>query len=134
MASVRGGHSPGCFWDVLGGRRRSRTMARRRFSAPRTFRDYGGDRVRLPCSAWTQCSDDPPGSLIQEHTMRHITAFLKFWDDFIVCDDWTIAASISVAIAATFWLVQLKIEAWWLLPAAAILTLGVSLWRAARTK
>ncbi len=66
--------------------------------------------------------------------MRHITAFLKFWYDFIVGDDWTIAASIAVAIAATFWLVQLKIEAWWLLPAAAILTLGVSLWRAARTK
>ena len=66
--------------------------------------------------------------------MRYITAFLKFWYDFIVGDDWTIAASIAVAIAATFWLVQLKVEAWWLLPAAAILTLGVSLWRAARTK
>ena len=66
--------------------------------------------------------------------MRYIRAFLKFWYDFIVGDDWTIAASIAVAIAATFWLVQLQVEAWWLLPAAAILTLGVSLWRARRTK
>ena len=31
--------------------------------------------------------------------MRYIRAFLKFWYDFIVGDDWTIAASITVAIA-----------------------------------
>ena len=66
--------------------------------------------------------------------MRYITAFLTFWYHFIVGDDWTIAASIAVAIAATFWLVQSNIQAWWLLPAVAIITLGVSLWRAARAK
>jgi len=65
--------------------------------------------------------------------MRYIIAFLKFWYDFIVGDDWTIAASITVAIAFTLWLVRSNIQAWWLLPAAAILTLGVSLWRAARS-
>ena len=64
--------------------------------------------------------------------MRYIIAFLKFWHDFIVGDDWTIAASISVAVAVTFLLVHSNIQAWWLLPIAAILTLGVSLWRAAR--
>jgi hypothetical protein len=66
--------------------------------------------------------------------MRYITAFLAFWYDFIVGDDWTIAVSITVAIAVTFWLVQSKIQAWWLLPAVAILTLGVSIWRAARAE
>ncbi|MCU1276058.1 MAG: hypothetical protein JWO48_3489 [Bryobacterales bacterium] len=66
--------------------------------------------------------------------MHYITAFLKFWYHFIVGDDWTIAAAITVAIAVTFWLVVSNIQAWWLLPAAAILTLGVSLWRAARSK
>jgi hypothetical protein len=66
--------------------------------------------------------------------MRYITAFLTFWYHFIVGDDWTIAASIAVAIAVTFWLVQSNIQAWWLLPAVAILTLGLSLWRAARVK
>jgi hypothetical protein len=66
--------------------------------------------------------------------MRYITAFLTFWYHFIVGDDWTIAASIAVAIAVTFWLVQSKIQAWWLLPAVAILTLGVILWRAARAE
>jgi hypothetical protein len=66
--------------------------------------------------------------------MHYIMAFLKFWYNFIVGDDWTIAAAITVAIAVTFWLVESNIQAWWLLPAAAILTLGVSLWRAARAK
>ncbi|MCU1273343.1 MAG: hypothetical protein JWO48_774 [Bryobacterales bacterium] len=66
--------------------------------------------------------------------MHYIMAFLKFWYNFIVGDDWTIAAAITVAIAVTFWLVESNIQAWWLLPAAAILTLGVSLWRAARSK
>ena len=48
--------------------------------------------------------------------MRYITAFLKFWYDFIVGDDWTIATSITVAISLTFWLARLNIQAWWLLP------------------
>ena len=66
--------------------------------------------------------------------MRYIIAFLKFWYDFIIGDDWTIAASIAVAIAVTFWLVHWNIQTWWLLPVAAILTLGVSLWRTARAE
>jgi hypothetical protein len=65
--------------------------------------------------------------------MRYITAFFKFWYDFIVGDDWIIAVSITGAIALTFRLVQSKIQAWWLLPVVAILTLGASLWRATRT-
>ncbi len=61
--------------------------------------------------------------------MRYIVAFLKFWYDFIIGDDWTIAASIGVAVAATFWLVHSNSKAWWLLPLAAIVMLGVSVWR-----
>lgn len=66
--------------------------------------------------------------------MRYIIAFLKFWYDFIVGDDWTIAASIAVAISVTFWLEYSNIQAWWLLPIAAVLTLGVSIWCAARAE
>ena len=61
--------------------------------------------------------------------MRYILSFTKFWYDFIIGDDWTIAASIVTAVAATFWLVHSNIQAWWVLPLAAIVTLGVSLWR-----
>ena len=49
--------------------------------------------------------------------MRYIVAFVKFWYDFIVGDDWTIAVAVAVAIAITLGLVQ----SWWLLPLAAIL-------------
>jgi hypothetical protein len=66
--------------------------------------------------------------------MHYITAFFTFWYHFIVGDDWTIAAAIAVALAMTFLLVRSNIQAWWLLPAAAILTLGISIWRAARVK
>ena len=62
--------------------------------------------------------------------MRYIMAFLKFWYDFIVGDDWTIAAAVAVAITMTLWLVQ----SWWLLPLAAILALGASLWRTVRAR
>lgn len=65
---------------------------------------------------------------------RYIIVFIKFWYEFIIGDDWTIAASIGVAIAVTFWLVRSNIQAWWLLPTAAILSLGISLWRSARAE
>jgi hypothetical protein len=48
--------------------------------------------------------------------MRYIMAFLKFSYDFIIGDDWTIAASMAVAVGVTFWLVRSNIQAWWLLP------------------
>ena len=61
--------------------------------------------------------------------MRYIVSFTRFWYDFIIGDDWTIAASIAAAVGATFWLAHSNAQAWWVLPLAAILTLGVSLWR-----
>ena len=66
--------------------------------------------------------------------MRYMIAFLKFWYDFIIGDDWTIATSIVVAIALTCLLVRSNTHAWWLLPIVAVLTLGVSVWRAARAE
>ena len=62
--------------------------------------------------------------------MRYIMAFLKFWYAFIVGDDWTIAAAVAVASAMTLYLVQF----WWLLPLAAIVALGASLWRTVRAR
>jgi hypothetical protein len=64
--------------------------------------------------------------------MRYLRSFLHFWYDFIVGDDWTIAGGVVVALAATAMLARRHVPAWWLLPAAVLLLLGVSLIRAAR--
>jgi hypothetical protein len=64
--------------------------------------------------------------------LRWIRAFVDFWVDFVVGDDWTVAATILVALLGTWGLVQAGLAAWWLLPAAALGSTAVSLRRAAR--
>jgi hypothetical protein len=64
--------------------------------------------------------------------MTFITRFLLFWYDFIVGDDWVIAAGVVASLAATALLVRGGIDAWWLMPLAVCLLLVASLWRAAR--
>jgi hypothetical protein len=64
--------------------------------------------------------------------VRWIRAFVDFWIDFVVGDDWTVAATVLVALLATWGLVSAGIPAWWLLPVAALGSTAVSLRRAAR--
>jgi hypothetical protein len=56
--------------------------------------------------------------------------FLRFWWNFIVGDDWRVAAGIAVALAATYLLTYADVNAWWLLPPAVAIVLYASLWRA----
>jgi hypothetical protein len=60
-----------------------------------------------------------------------LKAFALFWWDFIVGDDWRIAAGVVVALALTAALAHAAITAWWLLPLAAVAMLALSL-RSAR--
>lgn len=62
-----------------------------------------------------------------------IASFGRFWYHFVVGDDWTIAATIVVGLIVTFALSRMGLAAWWLMPAVAILSLALSLWRARRT-
>jgi hypothetical protein len=64
--------------------------------------------------------------------MRVLRSFLAFWYDFIVGDDWTVAAGVVLALAATAVLAHTHAPAWWLLPAAVVVLLVLSLVRAAR--
>jgi hypothetical protein len=64
--------------------------------------------------------------------VRWIRAFVDFWIDFVVGDDWTVAATVLVALLATWGLVSAGVPAWWLLPVAALGSTAVSLRRAAR--
>jgi hypothetical protein len=66
--------------------------------------------------------------------MFFLIGFGKFWYDFIVGDDWTIAAAVVVALILTNLLVRAHVASWWLLPAVVIAFLGTSLWRAARAR
>ena len=54
-----------------------------------------------------------------------MTGFARFLWDFVVGDDWRIAAGVVGAIA-----VSALLTAWWLLPAAVAALLSASVWRA----
>ena len=64
--------------------------------------------------------------------MRYVKAFGVFWWDFIVGDDWTVAAGVAVALGLVAILVDQGVNAWWLLPLAVALLTGISVWRQTR--
>jgi hypothetical protein len=61
-----------------------------------------------------------------------IMRFLRFWYDFVVGDDWTVAVGVVIALIVTALLAGGGIAAWWVLPVAVVLLLGLSLRRASR--
>jgi len=61
------------------------------------------------------------------------TAFGRFWWDFLIGDDWTIAAGVLVALALTWALTSVDdFPAWIVLPAAGAVLVAQSVRRAAR--
>jgi hypothetical protein len=64
--------------------------------------------------------------------MNFVKRFLAFWYDFIVGDDWAVAAGVVVLLAATGAFVQsnLNTAAWLLMPVGVVLVLAISLRRA----
>jgi hypothetical protein len=64
--------------------------------------------------------------------MSYVRAFGRFWWDFIVGDDWIVAAAVGLGLGLTGILTGLGIDAWWLLPVVVALALAGSLRRATR--
>jgi hypothetical protein len=63
--------------------------------------------------------------------MNRIKAFGAFWYDFVVGDDWQVAALVVAGLALTAVLVRAAgVDSWWLLPLFAVAALGWSLHRA----
>jgi hypothetical protein len=64
--------------------------------------------------------------------MSWVKVFARFWWEFIVGDDWRIAAGLAVALGLCALLVHEDVAAWWLLPLAVLGLLAESLRRATR--
>ena len=64
--------------------------------------------------------------------MKHLRSFALFWWDFVVGDDWRVAAGIALALLGTWLLAREGADVWWLLPLAIAVVLALSLWRATR--
>ena len=64
--------------------------------------------------------------------MRWLNAFAAFWWDFVVGDDWRVAAGIAVALGLSALVAHRGLPAWWVLPAAVALLLAGSVLRVVR--
>ncbi|HET9081548.1 MAG TPA: hypothetical protein VFO01_13695 [Trebonia sp.] len=63
--------------------------------------------------------------------MKQLKAFGGFWYDFVIGDDWHVAALIVIGLVLTEVLTHAaKVNAWWLLPVVALAALAWSLHRA----
>jgi phosphomannomutase len=58
-----------------------------------------------------------------------VKRFVHFWWDFVVGDDWRVAAGVVIAVAATAVLAHSGVNAWWLPPLATAAVLSVAAWR-----
>ena len=64
--------------------------------------------------------------------IARLRAFGNFWYDFIVGDDWRIAAGVVCALAITYGVARTGIPAWWVMPAAVVLLVTGAIWTAVR--
>jgi hypothetical protein len=64
--------------------------------------------------------------------IRWLRSFGRFWYDFVVGEDWVVAATVASALFAVWLLHRANVSAWWMLPAAAVAVAGLSLRRTMR--
>jgi hypothetical protein len=64
--------------------------------------------------------------------MAWLRAFAKFWYQFFVGDDWTLAAGVVAALAATYGVSRTALSSWWIVPTAALVLLAASVARVGR--
>lgn len=66
--------------------------------------------------------------------MNRVTALLRFLWDFVIGDDWRIAAGVAVGLGVTLVLSDNGASVWWLLPLVVLVMLSVSVWGVARNR
>jgi hypothetical protein len=62
--------------------------------------------------------------------MSKLRLFGAFWYDFVIGDDWLVAAGVVIGLAGTYGLHRAGVTAWWFLPVLLVVLLPVSLRRA----
>jgi hypothetical protein len=65
---------------------------------------------------------------------KRVRAFLAFVYDFVIGDDWRIAAAVAVGLAVTYAVSQTSVPSWWVMPALLVIALPATLWRATRRR
>lgn len=70
--------------------------------------------------------------MILDRMVSWVVGFGRFWYEFIVGDDWTIAATVLVGLVVTAILKSSGIVAWWLVPLLVVAMIGISLRRESR--
>jgi hypothetical protein len=63
--------------------------------------------------------------------MRRLDGLARFAWDFVIGDDWRIAAGVVVALGITALVAGTRLAAWWILPLAVAVLLAGSVWRGA---
>jgi len=66
--------------------------------------------------------------------MRRVEALLRFIWDFVIGDDWRIAAGVVLALGATSLASNGSTAVWWILPLAVAMLLALSVWAASRSR
>jgi hypothetical protein len=61
-------------------------------------------------------------------------SFFRFVWDFVVGDDWRIAAGVVVGLGITAAVANTDVAAWWILPVIVLMLLIGSVWRAASSR
>jgi hypothetical protein len=64
--------------------------------------------------------------------MSRVESVGRFVWDFVVGDDWRVAAGVITAIGTTALVADTKVAAWWILPLSVAVVLALTLWRATR--
>src|SRR5205814_9531692 len=81
----------------------------------------------------TAATSRPARRPCANHLMTRVRALGAFLYEFVIGDDPLIAAVVVVALGLTAALAGAGIAAWWVLPVAAVVVLGVSVYRGARS-
>jgi hypothetical protein len=66
--------------------------------------------------------------------VKLLRSFLRFLWEFVIGDDWRIAAGVAVALGITAAVSTTTVPAWWVLPVAVMFLLAGSVAGAARSR